>query len=208
MVRPPEINLPQMKKKMRGTVVEWDADRGFGFLRSGSARVFLHRREFSERRKDIELGDRVAFVMGMDAQGRRCASLVDHLGTGGVLKLRHLIILGGFLVFPGLALMRISVDWVSVGGYLAGINLLTLMLYAVDKKKAQNKEWRVPEAQLHLLEFLGGWPTAFLAQRHLRHKTSKISYQISFWFIVALYQLAAVFALGVIDWGQIRMALT
>ena len=44
---------------------------------------------------------------------------------------------------------------------------------------------------LHLLELLGGWPGAFLAQRRLRHKCSKGSYQFVFWLIVLGYQFAA-----------------
>jgi cold shock CspA family protein len=62
-----------MAKKMIGTIAEWDADRGFGFLQSGQARVFLHRRDFSERRKEIELGDRISFLVGTDAKDRPCA---------------------------------------------------------------------------------------------------------------------------------------
>jgi uncharacterized membrane protein YsdA (DUF1294 family) len=50
----------------------------------------------------------------------------------------------------------------------------------------------VPEATLHLAELLGGWPGAFLAQRRLRHKCSKASYQIVFWGIVVLFQIASV----------------
>ena len=41
---------------------------------------------------------------------------------------------------------------------------------------------------LHLAELLGGWPAAFVAQRALRHKISKTSYQATFWLIVALHQ--------------------
>lgn len=44
---------------------------------------------------------------------------------------------------------------------------------------------------LHLLELLGGWPGAFLAQRRLHHKCSKGSYQFVFWLIVLAYQFAA-----------------
>jgi len=65
-----------MAKRLAGTVVEWDDERGFGFLQSGSARVFLHRREFSDRRKKIELGDRIVFAMGTDAQGRPSPSFL------------------------------------------------------------------------------------------------------------------------------------
>jgi len=42
-----------------------------------------------------------------------------------------------------------------------------------------------------LLEFLGGWPAAFLAQRVLRHKIRKISYQMIFWLIVVFHQWLA-----------------
>ena len=40
-------------------------------------------------------------------------------------------------------------------------------------------------------ELLGGWPAAFLAQRRLRHKCSKSSYQFVFWLIVFAWQFAA-----------------
>jgi len=50
---------------------------------------------------------------------------------------------------------------------------------------------------LHLAELLGGWPGAFLAQRRLRHKCSKVSYQFAFWCIVGLFQLVSTdFILG------------
>ena len=37
--------------------------------------------------------------------------------------------------------------------------------YALDKPRAQAKEWRLSEARLHLFELLGGWTGALLAQR-------------------------------------------
>ncbi len=43
--------------------------------------------------------------------------------------------------------------------------------------------------RLHLLELLGGWPGAFLAQQVFRHKTRKLSFQLVFWGIVLLHQL-------------------
>ena len=65
-------------------------------------------------------------------------------------------------------------------------------MYVYDKQQAVSKGWRVSEGSLHLAEFLGGWPGAFLAQRRLRHKCSKPGYQAFFWMIVLLYQIAAV----------------
>ena len=180
-----------MAKKLIGKIVEWDSKRGFGFLQSGSARVFLHRRDFTERRKDIELGDRISFLMGVDAQDRPCAKWAGHVGHGGTLNDLHILLLGGLIILPGIALSRLTGQWIYAGGYLAAINTLTFLFYLHDKQKARNKVWRIPEAQLHLLELLGGWPAAFFSQRILRHKTSKLSYQIIFWLIVILYQCAA-----------------
>jgi uncharacterized membrane protein YsdA (DUF1294 family) len=75
----------------------------------------------------------------------------------------------------------------------------------VDKRREEEREWRVPEARLHLLEILGGWPGAFLAQRRLRHKCSKGSYQVVFWLIVLAYQFAAFDSLN--NWQLSRAAL-
>lgn len=60
----------------------------------------------------------------------------------------------------------------------------------------------MPEARLHFMELIGGWPGAFLAQRRLRHKCSKVSYQVVFWMIVIAYQLAAFDSLQQWMWVQ------
>lgn len=57
-------------------------------------------------------------------------------------------------------------------GYLL-MSLVTCAVYAADKSAARKRRHRVPERTLHLLALLGGWPGALLAQRLLRHKTSK-----------------------------------
>jgi uncharacterized membrane protein YsdA (DUF1294 family) len=90
-----------------------------------------------------------------------------------------------------MALHRLHLDWRWVAAYGLAVNAFTCWIYARDKQCAQEGEWRVSEAQLHLLELLGGWPAAWLAQRRLRHKCSKGSYQFVFWRIVLAYQFAA-----------------
>ena len=95
------------------------------------------------------------------------------------------------LILPFLALHRLGVNLRLAGPYVVLVSALSYMGYAVDKRRAQKGEWRVPENILHLCEILGGWPGAFVGQRRLRHKTSKISYQIFFWFTVFAYQFLA-----------------
>ncbi|MCY1539162.1 hypothetical protein D9M68_747340 [compost metagenome] len=62
------------------------------------------------------------------------------------------------------------------------------MQYWQDKANALHGRWRTPENALHLVELLGGWPGALLAQQSFRHKTRKVSYQLVFWAIVATHQ--------------------
>jgi uncharacterized membrane protein YsdA (DUF1294 family) len=109
----------------------------------------------------------------------------------GRLRLRHLVILLVLLLPSGLALRRLAAvvpyPWLLV--YAIGISVCTYALYGADKDSAADpaSHWRAPEKLLHALELAGGWPGAFLAQRRLRHKSAKISYQLVFWLIVALH---------------------
>lgn len=63
---------------------------------------------------------------------------------------------------------------ISVGGlYFIVINLLTFLLYGLDKYKAIRREWRIPERALLLMAFVGGAFGALSAMRIFRHKTRK-----------------------------------
>jgi uncharacterized membrane protein YsdA (DUF1294 family) len=97
------------------------------------------------------------------------------------------------MVIPVYALIRLSawIDWRILLGAALAISILTFFMYRSDKQSAVKGEWRVPEVMLHFFELVGGWPGAFLAQRIVRHKISKTSYQILFWAIVMIHQFVA-----------------
>jgi uncharacterized membrane protein YsdA (DUF1294 family) len=114
-----------------------------------------------------------------------------------------LLVLAGLLVLPGIAAWRRGLGWAGIYGVV--LSAFTCWVYAHDKRQAQAGEWRVSEAQLHLLELLGGWPGAWLAQRRFRHKCAKAGYQVVFWLIVLGWQFAAFDSLW--DWQHSRMAL-
>lgn len=69
------------------------------------------------------------------------------------------------------------------------MSALALGLFALDKRRARRGGRRVPEARLHTVELLGGWPGALLAARWLRHKTRKTSYRVVTLGIVLLHGL-------------------
>lgn len=55
--------------------------------------------------------------------------------------------------------------------YLILINVLTFVVYGVDKWKARHYRWRISEITLLLLAVVGGSVGAILAIWLLRHKT-------------------------------------
>ena len=111
------------------------------------------------------------------------------------------------LAAPVWALWRISayLDGAILTGLWVGVSGVTYLLYWRDKRRAQTGGWRTPETTLHTVEFFGGWPAAFLAQRTLRHKVSKRRYQMVFWIIVTVHQYIALDYL--MNWKLARTAL-
>ncbi len=80
--------------------------------------------------------------------------------------------LGGSL----LLLQQQGLAWPLLAYALASV--LALLLYGLDKRSALRGARRTPENSLHLVEALGGWPGALLAQQLFRHKTRKLAYQL------------------------------
>ncbi|MBB5863388.1 DUF1294 domain-containing protein [Xanthomonas sp. 3058] len=67
---------------------------------------------------------------------------------------------------------------------------MAMIAYRGDKRAAQRGRQRTPEATLHLIALLGGWPGALLAQQLFRHKSSKATFQLRFWITVVLNIIA------------------
>lgn len=57
--------------------------------------------------------------------------------------------------------------------YLLVINILTFIFYGIDKQKAIHNKWRIKEATLLGLSFIGGSVGALLGMFIFHHKTKK-----------------------------------
>lgn len=179
--------------RQRGRLSEWNDDRGFGFVTSldGESRAFVHVSAFPRESRRPQVLDLLDYEVGRDERGRLQASKVrylapvpsKHLSSSGSAPFEvpvgipygalALVLLAG-LVFRGVLALGLA------AGYLV-VSAITFAAYAADKSAAQHGRFRTQESALHLLELIGGWPGGLLAQRLLRHKTVKPSFQAAFW---------------------------
>ena len=82
--------------------------------------------------------------------------------------------------------------------YLLAENVLTFIVYGVDKWKAKRGRWRVPEATLMGLAALGGSVGAWLAMQLFRHKTQKKKFRYGVPALFVLQMAAVLFYLNMI----------
>lgn len=82
--------------------------------------------------------------------------------------------------------------------YLLAVNVLTFIVYGVDKWKARRGRWRVPEATLMGLAALGGSVGAWLAMQLFHHKTQKKKFRYGVPALFVLQVAAVLFYLNMI----------
>ena len=201
---PPASRASSAPARFQGKIVEWNITKAYGFADDGRNRVFIHVRDFAERHKAPELGDILVYEIGTDATGRTCAKNIRHANNGGRLRAQHVAFLAALLALPGFATWRLTAPVVTqwLAGWILTVSSVCYGFYAWDKHKARTGNWRIPEKMLHCWELLGGWPGGFIAQRRLRHKSSKSSYLLVFWLIVVSHNYAA--ADWLLDWRMSR----
>ena len=175
----------------RGKITEWKDDRGFGFITpaGGGEKVFVHIKSFSNRHRRPVGNEIVTYELVSNQKDRTRAEHVafmsDNLtipAEGGAVAFA---LPGLFLLFVAAAVFVGQLPLVILGLYL-GASAVSFFLYAHDKSAAQKGRWRTNENTLHIFSLIGGWPGAFVAQKLLRHKSRKESFQILFWTTVVL----------------------
>ena len=95
------------------------------------------------------------------------------------------IVVVGFL-YPNL---YSRTDWNPYVVWLAAVSANTFLLYGLDKLLSKVDGPRTPEALLHLLALLGGFPGGWLGMFVFRHKTN-LRKHLPIWGFLALGTLA------------------
>jgi uncharacterized membrane protein YsdA (DUF1294 family) len=78
--------------------------------------------------------------------------------------------------------------------YFPLINLVAFSIIGIDKQLAVQQKWRISERSLLLSSVVGGTIGSGLAMLFFRHKTSKESFLLRFYGIIAI-QILIVFIL-------------
>jgi uncharacterized membrane protein YsdA (DUF1294 family)/cold shock CspA family protein len=177
----------------QGKITDWKDSRGFGFItpKSGGEKVFVHIKSFVNRQRRPVGNEIVTYSLKTDANGRIQAESVAFFGE----RMPHattygrnnvsLILALAFLAFVSGSVVAGKLPFSVLGFYFVA-SAVAFVAYALDQSAARNDQWRTRESTLHLFALIGGWPGALAAQRLLRHKTKKQSFQIVFWVTVVL----------------------
>lgn len=78
--------------------------------------------------------------------------------------------------------------------YLGLINIISFMVYGIDKLKAKQGKWRIPEATLLLLAIIGGSIGAWCGVKMWHHKTLHKKFRYGIPLIIAI-QIAMIWYL-------------
>lgn len=79
--------------------------------------------------------------------------------------------------------------------YLIIINLIGFFAMWIDKVKARNGSWRIPENTLFMITFLGGGFGTIAGMYKFRHKTKKLRFIICFPVILLTEIVLVIYAL-------------
>ena len=75
---------------------------------------------------------------------------------------------------------------------IAILNVITFLVYGIDKWKAKKNKWRIPEKTLMTVAVIGGSIGSLLGMYTFRHKTQHPKFTIGIPFILALQIVLAV----------------
>ena len=75
--------------------------------------------------------------------------------------------------------------------YLIFINVLTFVIFGIDKWLAKRSKWRLPESRLLLACAIGGSVGGLIAMQMFHHKTKKLKFKLGIPVIIII-QLALI----------------
>jgi len=182
--------------RFEGHIKSWTDDRGFGFIEptKGGQEIFVHVKSFSRRFGRPRVGQLVSFEVELNHEGKKRGKNVEVARPSSRTPRDRIERQADWGIVSIAAIpLFIAIYWVVAtvwhvshwfaAGYIA-LSVFSFFVYGSDKAAAKAGAWRVSESSLHLFSLAGGWPGALVAQKLLRHKSSKVEFQAVFWCTV------------------------
>ncbi|ASK27052.1 DNA-binding protein [Neisseria chenwenguii] len=209
-----EAAAPPANRVLNGTILNWNDEKGFGFIRYGDEHqnAFFHISAFHYQSRRPKNGQAVSFYCKPPVKGeRRQAVRVVLRGDENCLFGEQKpdegspdILISDLLtkIFTGAAYLLATAyfSYKLAAVYLV-LSVITFFLYRDDKLTAQKTDknsrayaGRIPENKLHAYALFGGWPGALAARTAFNHKTQKVPFVYIFWFTIAV-NIAITYAL-------------
>lgn len=79
----------------------------------------------------------------------------------------------------------------SISIIIVIINIVTFIIYGIDKYKAKKGKWRIPENSLIGLAIIGGSIGAYLGMRVWHHKTMHLKFKYGIPLIIVIQLVIA-----------------
>jgi uncharacterized membrane protein YsdA (DUF1294 family)/cold shock CspA family protein len=201
----------------KGRLIKWKDDRGFGFIQpaDGSREVFLHISEVKDAMRRPVVGDAIyyliaqqdgkvraydAFIVGARLKPTSLPSTApqaqSQASSGYKAKFKTTFLAPfpvaealGLSIFPLVGAVHFTIKTGNpIPLFLYPVmGCIAFAQYARDKTSAQQGAWRTSEQTLILCDLACGWVGGFIAQRRLRHKISKPSYQLAFQIVIVMH---------------------
>ncbi len=183
--------------RYQGRLSDWNDEKGYGFVapNGGGDKAFVHIKAFAGTSRRPVTGDIVTYSVTRDAHGRLQATAIrfavkaktlDNRATPGWLGPTFAALFVSMLISAALT-EKIAMSLLVI---YAAMSAIAFIAYGLDKSAAAAERQRTPEATLHLLGLLCGWPGALLAQRVFKHKLRKREFLATYWGTVVINIIA------------------
>lgn len=194
--------------RQSGELVQWNNKGGYGFVRDDAGRdYYVHISKVGGDGRP-RIGDRMEFAVGRGRNGRPSAIDVSiavpaanppgrtglreaRRGSANVSPFKLGLRIASATMLTMLIILAIGLGRMPawIGLVYAAMGIASALFYRFDKLYALNGQYRVSEANLHLVDLAFGIVGGLIAQEVYRHKTIKPRFVATTWVIAILHTL-------------------
>lgn len=168
---------------IQGTIARWDQSKGYGYIsvENQDTQILFHISDLENNAHQPCVSEPVVFRLGSDNNGTMRAVEV----TRPLVFNFSLAIAVWFCTVLIGSVVLLDFPVISCVLYFT-VSTATYVLYALDRHAMSNGEWRIPEVTFHIMNLLGGWVGALLAQSIMHHKYHDVGFKFLFWSTLVL----------------------